>query len=151
MELRSGAFGEGAAIDRRHAWPDCGGRNLSPALSWSGSPEGTRSFVLTCFDPDAARGWWHWAVHDIPADVDGLPEGGPLPHGAVETDNSFGSSGWGGPCPPPGRPHRYVFTLYALPEEKLPVHRGGGAGRIAETAERRALASATLTGTFQSR
>lgn len=149
MELRSTSIADGAPIDRRHAWRDCGGRNLSPDLAWTGAPEGTASFVLTCYDPDAPRGWWHWAVYDLPRSAGSLLEGGPLPPGAVETRNSFGAPGWGGPCPPPGRPHRYDFTLYAVPEEHLPVGADADAGQVADVARSLALASATLTGTYR--
>ena len=149
MELRSSSLRDGAPIDPRHAWPDCGGGNISPDLSWSGAPAGTGSFAVTCYDPDAPRGWWHWMVHGIPAAATGIPEGGPLPDGAVEARNSFRAPGWGGPCPPPGKPHRYVFTVYALPDEHLALRPGADAGEASRLVTARALDSATLTGTFR--
>ncbi|GAA1636159.1 YbhB/YbcL family Raf kinase inhibitor-like protein [Georgenia ruanii] len=149
MELRSSSLADGAPIDRRHAWPDCGGANVSPDLAWTGVPPGTASFAVACYDPDAPRGWWHWTVYDIPAAAAGIPEGGPLPDGAVETRNSFRAAGWGGPCPPAGKPHRYVFTVYALPAAHLPVPAGTDPGEVSRVATARALGAASLTATFR--
>lgn len=101
----------------------CEGQNQSPSLEWSGTPKGTKSFVLTAYDPDAptGSGWWHWVVYNIPADTTGLPvnagtEGGAsLPGDAKQARTDFGSKAYGGACPPKGdRPHRYIFTLHAL-------------------------------------
>jgi Raf kinase inhibitor-like YbhB/YbcL family protein len=106
----------------------CGGANVSPALSWSGAPKGTKSFVLTVYDPDAptGSGFWHWVMYDIPASVDGLARGagvpGKQPAGAVQGATDYGAPGYGGPCPPEGDPpHHYVFTLYAVKTDKLDV------------------------------
>lgn len=92
----------------------CKGENISPALSWSKAPEGTKSFAVTMYDPDAptGSGWWHWAVIDIPANVSDLEES--LPKGAMAVKNDFGQSSYGGACPPPGSVHRYIFTVHAL-------------------------------------
>lgn len=91
----------------------CHGDNTRPALSWQGPPAGTRSFAVTVFDPDAgAAGWWHWFVFDLPADANGV--GTVLPAAARQLRNDYGGRGWGGPCPPPGPPHHYQFTVYAL-------------------------------------
>jgi Raf kinase inhibitor-like YbhB/YbcL family protein len=106
------------------------GGNVSPALSWTGAPEGTRGFALTCFDPDAptGSGFWHWVVVNLAPSVSGLPAGAGsggtvgLPEGALQTRTDFGSVGYGGPCPPVGdHPHRYVFTVHALDVAALPV------------------------------
>lgn len=109
---------------------DCKGGNRSPQLAWHDAPPGTRSFAVTMFDPDApGRGWWHWAVAGIPASADSLPENASASGflsklGAVEARNDFGTSGYGGPCPPPGKPHRYVITIYALSTADLRLAQG---------------------------
>jgi Raf kinase inhibitor-like YbhB/YbcL family protein len=107
----------------------CSGGNVSPGLKWSDAPAGTKSFALTVYDPDAptGSGWWHWVVVDIPANARELPKGVGksgtvmLPGGARQTRTDFGAPGYGGPCPPPGKPHRYIVTLTALDIDKLPV------------------------------
>jgi len=102
----------------------CSGKNISPDLKWSGAPKGTQAFALTMYDPDAptGSGWWHWVVLNIPADATGLPtnagSGGDLPKGATQTRTDFGKPGYGGPCPPPGKPHHYIFKVFAL---KAPI------------------------------
>ena len=106
----------------------CTGQNVSPALSWSGAPAGTKGYVLTVYDPDAptGSGFWHWVMYDIPASVTSLPEGagtpGKEPQGAVQGSTDYGAPGYGGPCPPKGdKPHRYIFTVYAVKTDKLEV------------------------------
>jgi Raf kinase inhibitor-like YbhB/YbcL family protein len=108
----------------------CTGGNRSPQLSWHGAPAATRSFAITIFDPDApGRGWWHWAVADIPATVTQIPgnasaSGMLRKMGAVESRNDFEIDGYGGPCPPPGKPHRYIVTVYALGTSDLRLAQG---------------------------
>ena len=106
----------------------CTGKNISPALSWSNPPAGTKSFALMVHDPDAptGSGWWHWVVYNIPANIAALPAragdpaAGLMPVGAVQGNTDFGTAGYGGPCPPAGdKPHRYYFRLHALKVEKL--------------------------------
>ena len=134
----------------------CGGGNLSPALAWRGVPAGTRSLAVTIFDPDAraGHGWWHWGVFDLPPDLAGLPEGtgnprrGLLPRGAEQARNDFGENAYDGPCPPPGPPHHYIITLYALDVARLAATPAIPAGRVAKTLATRTLARATLTGLY---
>ena len=103
----------------------CEGENLSPQLSWSGAPEGTKSFAITVYDPDAptGSGWWHWTAFNIPRHITSLAGGADLSKiGAIEARTDYGSTGFGGACPPPGdKAHRYLFRVYALSEEKLPL------------------------------
>ncbi len=109
----------------------CSGGNTSPALSWSGAPDGAKSFMLTVYDPDAptGSGFWHWVMYNIPASVTSLPQGagaaGKEPAGAVVASNDTGSPGYTGPCPPKGdKPHRYIFTVAAINTDKLDVPAG---------------------------
>lgn len=104
------------------------GKNISPPLEWKGAPPETKSFALTITDPDAAvkGGWRHWILANIPADIHSIAEGasskGLLPKETIEIENDFEEFHYGGPCPPKkDKPHRYVFTLYALKSEKLNV------------------------------
>lgn len=130
--LTSTALHAGGMVDAAQVFDqdDCKGGNRSPDLSWRNAPPGTRSFAITLFDPDApGRGWWHWAVAGIPASVDRLPEnasssGFLTKMGAVEARNDFDIDGYGGPCPPAGKPHRYVVTVYALSTADLRLAQG---------------------------
>jgi hypothetical protein len=130
----------------------CSGRNLSPALSWSNAPAGTKSFALLVHDPDAptGSGWWHWVVYDIPADVNSLPSDAGdakrnlMPAGAVQGPTDFGTPGYGGPCPPPGKPHHYHFRLYALKVAKLGVPANATAAFIAFNVHANSLAETQI-------
>ena len=123
--------GDHLAVDHLLSEPfgfGCAGGNRSPALSWSDAPEGTRSFAVTCYDPDAptGSGFWHWILLDLPADITeltaGAGAGSGLPDGARHVVNDFGTAGYGGPCPPAGHgPHRYRFAVHAVDREALPV------------------------------
>jgi Raf kinase inhibitor-like YbhB/YbcL family protein len=116
IQLTSPAFAHGSVIPGAHT---CEGEDVSPALVWSGVPVERRSLALICDDPDAPRGTWvHWVLYNLPGEsvelsqgVPGVPE---LPSGARQGRNDFGEIGYNGPCPPPGKPHRYYFRLYAL-------------------------------------
>jgi Raf kinase inhibitor-like YbhB/YbcL family protein len=138
FKLLSTELTPGGRFEQRHVFNGfgCTGGNVSPALSWRGAPEGTKSFALTVYDPDAptGSGWWHWVIVDIPSTTTALLAGagdaasGKAPKGALQLGTDFGKPGFGGPCPPPGeKPHRYVFTLYALKLEKLGVDPGATA------------------------
>jgi hypothetical protein len=130
--LTSASFHAGGTVEAAQVFnqDDCKGGNRSPQLTWRDAPPGTRSFAVTMFDQDApGRGWWHWAVAGIPAKVDSLPEnasssGFLTKLGAVEARNDFDIDGYGGPCPPPGKPHRYIITVYALSTAELRLAQG---------------------------
>jgi len=123
---------------------------VRPALSWDDAPEGTKSFAITIYDPDAptGSGWWHWIVVDIPADVTSLGENADLPASAREWVNDYGYRGYGGPCPPPGPAHHYVHTVHALPFERIPVDDGTPSAPLRFTILTNQLASASTTGLF---
>lgn len=115
FEIRSTAFDYNKPIPAQYT---CDGADLSPPLTWTNVPAGTKSFVLIVSDPDAPSGQWaHWLLWDLPAGTTSLPQGvpktGALPDGSRQGKNDFGNPGWGGPCPPGGR-HRYVFRLFAM-------------------------------------
>ena len=134
----------------------CKGGNVSPALSWSNPPAGTRSFALLMHDPDAptGSGWWHWVVYNIPASVSSLPAGAGdpqknlLPAGVVQGRTDFGTPGYGGPCPPPGKPHHYYLRLYALKVAKLDVPADATAAYIGFMVRMQSLGKAELMGVY---
>ena len=128
--------------------------NSSPHLKWSGAPEGTRSYAITCYDPDAptGSGFWHWTVANIPADVTELPAGGPVPAGAVEGRTDFGEPGYGGAAPPPGHgPHRYIFTVFAVDTERLDVTPDNSGAVFGFNLHFHTLAKASITATYENR
>jgi len=110
----------------------CQGGDRSPQLAWSGVPDGTKSFAVTVYDPDAptGSGWWHWSIIDLPAAMRSLPAGasGTADRlgGATELRNDYGTPGFGGACPPPGEVHRYVVTIHALGVDHLDLPRDAG-------------------------
>lgn len=133
------------------------GGNVSPALAWSGFPAATRSFVVSCFDPDAPTpsGWWHWTVADIPSTVSSLDRGAGthggahLPRGAFHVRNDDGEDGYTGAAPPRGdREHRYVFAVHALDLEETGLGPGASAAHVALVAVLHGIARATLTATY---
>ena len=132
--VSSNSFKDGDYLGKDHILSanfgfGCAGGNISPHLKWSGAPAGTKSFAVTCFDPDAptGSGFWHWVVVNIPADVTELAAGagnpgGKLPAGALQTRTELGATGYLGPCPPEGdHPHRDLFTVFAVSKDKLDV------------------------------
>jgi len=132
----------------------CAGGNTSPPLAWRNAPAGTRSFVLTLFDRDersTPSGWWHWVVYDLPAATDHLPLGAgaaqsaALPHGTLQGRTDLGTAAYHGPCPAKGDPpHRYVFTVYALSVDKLPVAAEASGAMVTSTAQDSLLGKATV-------
>ncbi len=126
--------------------------NTSPHLKWSGAPEGTKSYAITCYDPDAptGSGFWHWTVANIPADVSEIAAGGPLPSGAVEGRTDFGEPGYGGAAPPPGHgPHRYIFTVFAVDTDTLDVTPDNSGAVFGFNLHFHTLARASITATYE--
>jgi Raf kinase inhibitor-like YbhB/YbcL family protein len=150
--LSSAAFKTGGEIPRQHT---CDGADLSPALAWSGAPAGTRCFVLIVDDPDAPVGTWvHWVLYDLPATVTELPQGVPkderLPSGAQQGMNDFRKVGYDGPCPPPGKPHRYFFKLYGL-DGPTQLKARATKDAVLRAIEGHVLGQAELMGTYKRR
>jgi len=143
LRLETPAFQEGGEIPTKFS---CEGADVSPALAWRGVPPGARELALVMEDPDAG-GFVHWTVLGIEPETSRVREG-QVPAGAVETENSFGERGWGGPCPPEGvEPHRYVFALYAL-RRRLGLGRDASPDEVREGLANAGLARGTLTGRF---
>ncbi|WP_036264644.1 YbhB/YbcL family Raf kinase inhibitor-like protein [Methylocapsa aurea] len=151
MRLSSSAFSDGGPIPRRFT---CDGEDLSPPLSWSDPPTGTRSFALLCDDPDAPGGTFHhWAVYDIAVDRTELAQGSDRhadAQGFKRAANDFNRLGYGGPCPPQRHgPHRYQFCLLALSVDHLPLRKGSSCREVEREARKHALAEAGLVGTYE--
>jgi Raf kinase inhibitor-like YbhB/YbcL family protein len=131
----------------------CTGANVSPQLSWTNPPEGTKGYAITIYDKDAptGSGWWHWLVFDIPATTLSLPAGAGdpaknmMPVGAIQSRTDFGAPGYGGPCPPPGHgPHQYVVTVYALKIDKLGLDANASPAVVGYTLNGNTLAKASI-------
>ncbi|MBP2298542.1 YbhB/YbcL family Raf kinase inhibitor-like protein [Azospirillum picis] len=159
FDLHSPDFSETAPIPQENTLTGfgCSGGNRSPALAWSDPPEGTRSLAVTIYDPDAptGSGWWHWVVFNLPADSRGLRAGAGdptrplLPAGATQSRTDFGTTGYGGPCPPRGdRPHRYIVTVHALAVDKLPLTADASGAMVGFNLHAATLATATLTARY---
>lgn len=157
--LTSGSFRNGGKLPDMQVFNNfgCHGGNQSPELKWSGVPKGTRSLVLTVYDPDAptGSGWWHWVIYDIPAEVRqlvadaGTVEGQAIPAGAKQGRNDMGTHDFGGACPPVGdKPHRYVFTLYALKIDHLDVPQEASPALIGYMTHMNAIAKTSITGLY---
>jgi hypothetical protein len=141
--LTSSAFTEGGTIPRRYT---CDGEDVSPPLNWSGAPQGTAAFALIVDDPDAS-GFVHWVAADIPGNISELPEGARGSQAGVQGRNDFRRTGYGGPCPPRGRPHRYVFRLLAL-SSKLNLPGTPTADDVRRAARSVTVGDATLTASY---
>ncbi|OCW59678.1 phosphatidylethanolamine-binding protein [Hoeflea olei] len=152
MELESPSFETGGTIPSRFSLNTmgCTGENISPALTWTDAPAGTKSFAVTMFDPDAptGSGWWHWVLVNIPADVTSLGERS-QPREALATNTDFGISGYLGPCPPVGAaPHRYVVTVYALDVATLELNATSPGAMAGFMINSHMLDKASITGFF---
>lgn len=149
MTLETSAFSPGQPIPQKYS---CEGADVSPPLTWSAPPPGTKSFALIVDDPDAPAGTWlHWLIYNLPPDARGLSEGvskTPQAAGGVQGENDFRKSGYGGPCPPPGKAHRYFFKLYAL-NASLQLPPGAGKSEVENAMRGHILSEAELMGTYR--
>ena len=149
FQITSTAFSSGASIAKNYT---CDGPDASPSLNWTGAPAGTQSFALIADDPDAPAGTWvHWVLYNLPANATELPEGvkkqEQLPDGTLQGRNDFRKVGYNGPCPPPGKPHRYFFKLYAL-NAKLTLKAGATKNDVESAMKGHILAQAELMGKY---
>jgi Raf kinase inhibitor-like YbhB/YbcL family protein len=152
MQLTSPVFEPGGSIPARYT---CDDRDVSPPLKWSGAPAGVKSFALLADDPDAPVGTWvHWVLYDLPPDTTELSENVPktqsIAGDARQGINDFRRIGYGGPCPPPGKPHRYFFRLYAL-DVRLGLKPGATRKEVERAMEKHIVGRAELMGTYQRR
>lgn len=150
LTLESSAFTAGATIPRQHT---ADGDDASPPLRWSDPPAGTQSFALVCEDPDAPGGTWvHWVLYGLPPRLRALAAGvrkdALVLGGARQGKNDFHQLGYGGPSPPPGSAHRYVFRIYALDCE-LELGAGASRSQLADAIAGHVLASGALMGTYR--
>ncbi len=149
LAITTTAFSQGGAIPKIHT---CDGADSSPELSWSGVPAGVRSFALIADDPDAPVGTWtHWIIWNIPPQATHLPGGvakdATLSDGTRQGRNDFQRLGYGGPCPPPGKPHRYFFRPYAL-DATLDLRAGAGRDELERAMKGHVLAQGELMGRY---
>ncbi len=144
LELTSTAFRDGEAIPKKYTGD---GQDASPPLQWRDPPAGTGSLALICEDPDAPRGTFtHWVAFNLPAESHELSEAA-LPKGTAQGTNDFGKVGYGGPAPPKGKPHRYVFKLYAL-DGPLDLRAGATKAQLLGAIKGHVLAEGQLVGTY---
>ncbi len=149
LRLTTTAFPNGGAIPEKFT---CDGPDVSPLLAWSEPPARTQAFALIMDDPDAPAGTWvHWVIYDLPAAANGLPENVPkqpeLENGAHQGRNDFRKTGYGGPCPPAGKPHRYFFRLYAL-DSATRLKPGASKAELEKAMKGHILAQAELMGQY---
>jgi Raf kinase inhibitor-like YbhB/YbcL family protein len=150
FKLSSSSFSSGGDIPTKFT---CSGEDVSPQLSWTNAPPGTQAFALIADDPDAPVGTWtHWVLYNLPASTSSLAEGVSkverLPDDTLQGRNDFRKIGYGGPCPPPGKPHRYFFKLYAL-DRKLSLKPGASKKELEQAIQGHVLGQAELMGKFK--
>ena len=150
FSISSPSFSQGSEIPRKFT---CDGADVSPELTWTGPPAGTQSFALIADDPDAPVGTWtHWVLYDLPAPTATLAEGvskvDEVPTGGRQGRNDFRKIGYGGPCPPPGKPHRYFFKLYAL-DRMLNLKPGSSKQDVEQAMQNHILGKAEVMGTYR--
>jgi Raf kinase inhibitor-like YbhB/YbcL family protein len=159
FRLSSPSIKEQGKIAEEHVFAGfgCKGGNVSPELRWDHAPKETKSFAVTVYDPDAptGSGWWHWLIFNIPPSVTtlprnaGKPDGSGAPPGSVQSTTDFGQPGYGGPCPPAGdKPHRYVFTVYALKVDQLPLKADAAGAMVGFYLNQNKLATASVTALY---
>ncbi len=151
--LKSDQIGGQLTIDQVFSGFGCTGKNISPQLKWMNAPKNTKSFAITVYDPDAptGSGWWHWVIFNIPADTAeikagaGNPEKNLAPKGSVQSMTDYGKPGFGGACPPPGdKPHRYIFTIFALDVPRLDLDEKANAALVGYMLNQHAIEKASL-------
>jgi Raf kinase inhibitor-like YbhB/YbcL family protein len=150
LQLTSSAFGPGAPIPDQYA---CKGADQSPEFRWSGAPQVSMTFAMVMHDPDAPVGdWVHWVAWNIPSGEHALaadfPKDSELSNGTRQGRNSFGKIGYNGPCPPPGKPHRYFFRIYAV-DAKLDLGSGTTRGQLDAALKGHILAEAEYMGIYR--
>jgi Raf kinase inhibitor-like YbhB/YbcL family protein len=150
LTVTSSAFEPGQPIPAKYS---CQGDDISPPLKWDGAPANAKSFALICDDPDAPGGTWvHWVIYNVPASAHALAENTPksdtLPNNAAQGRNSFGNIGYGGPCPPGGKAHRYFFKVYAL-DTTLEMQGHSGKEELLAAMRGHILAQGQLMGTYK--
>lgn len=149
FQLKSPDFSSGSTIPLQFS---CVGGDISPALEWKAAPANTQSFALIADDPDAPMGTWvHWVLYNLPATTHSLqrdfPKSEKTTDGALQGRNDFGRIGYGGPCPPPGKAHRYFFKLYAL-DTQLTLQAGASKKDLERAMKSHILEEAEIMGRF---
>jgi Raf kinase inhibitor-like YbhB/YbcL family protein len=153
LTLTSPDFKEKISIEQ--VYYACGGKNISPTLFFGNIPKNAKSLAITMFDPDAPtpHGWWHWIVVNIPPNIKEFPKDAGNPESkyfnlGFQTINDYGEIGYGGPCPPPGKPHRYIITLYALDVGRFDVNRDISPQVLAEAIESHTIEKVSIIGYY---
>ncbi len=151
--LNSPDIKEGEILDIEQVYNGfgCTGKNISPELSWQNAPSDTKSFAITAYDPDAptGSGWWHWSAFNISSKVNKIEKGAQFPTTVVEGKTDFGTSEYGGACPPKGdKPHRYIFTIYALDTEEIALDKNAPGAKVGFYLNKHVIDKATITAKY---